>query len=148
MQPRSNTESNVFQAVPFFGVTDMPSSVHFYVDGLGFRMTRQWTPEGELRWCWLELGEAAIMLQTFYREGQGPYTPDEKLGAGVTISFQCRDALAIYHAAKDRGLNPSRPFVGNQMWVTALSDPDGYRLEFESPTDAPEESVYNEDDER
>jgi hypothetical protein len=29
------------------------------------------------------------------------------------------------------------------MWVTSLKDPDGYRLDFESPTDVPEETVYD-----
>jgi hypothetical protein len=28
--------------------------------------------------------------------------------------------------------------------VTELTDPDGYRLAFESPTDLPEETVYSE----
>jgi hypothetical protein len=32
------------------------------------------------------------------------------------------------------------------MWVTSLRDPDGYRLEFESPTDVPEETRYSEGD--
>jgi hypothetical protein len=44
----------------------------------------------------------------------------------------------VYHAALARGLTPSRPFVGNGLWVVSLTDPDGYRLDFESPTDAPE----------
>jgi hypothetical protein len=30
------------------------------------------------------------------------------------------------------------------MWVTILTDPDGYKLDFESPTDTPEESVYED----
>jgi len=30
------------------------------------------------------------------------------------------------------------------MWVTSLSDPDGYRIEFESSTDGPEETEYSE----
>jgi lactoylglutathione lyase len=30
------------------------------------------------------------------------------------------------------------------MWVTILTDPDGYKLDFESPTDVPEETVYSE----
>jgi hypothetical protein len=30
------------------------------------------------------------------------------------------------------------------MWVTTVKDPDGYTLDFESPTDAPEESEYSE----
>jgi len=32
------TSVNVRQAVPFFGVTNMESSLRFYVDGLGFKM--------------------------------------------------------------------------------------------------------------
>jgi lactoylglutathione lyase len=39
---------------------------------------------------------------------------------------------------------PKEPFVGNQLWDVALSDPDGYRLHFESPTDVPEETRYSE----
>jgi hypothetical protein len=35
-----------------------------------------------------------------------------------------------------------RPFVGNQMWVTSVVNPDGYHLLFESPADAPEETEY------
>jgi len=133
---------NVKQAVPFFGVTIMDESLRFYVDGLGCTIKNRWVVDGQIRWCWLELGAAAIMLQTFYREESGPCRPEGELGLGVTISLQCQDALAIYHATRERGLNPDRPFVGNGLWVTVLHDPDGYRLEFESPTDAPEESVY------
>ena len=69
MTPTANTEVNVKQAVPFFAVTHMAESVRFYVDGLGFKITRQWVVEGALRWCWLELGEAAIMLQEFPKGG-------------------------------------------------------------------------------
>ena len=138
------SEPNVKQAVPFFGVTDMRASVRFYVDGLDFKITKRWEVEGELRWCWLELDETAIMLQEFVKEGHGGHRPQGKLGQGVTISFQCLDALAIYREAVRRELTASRPFVGNGMWVTTLFDPDGYRIEFESPTDQPEETEYSE----
>jgi hypothetical protein len=30
------------------------------------------------------------------------------------------------------------------MWVTTLRDPDGYRIDFESPTDVPEETVFSD----
>lgn len=139
-----NPEPNVRQAVPFFAVANMAESVRFYVDGLGAQMTRQWRVEGQLRWCWLEIGAAALMLQEFFQAGPDARPFPANPGAGVTISFQCLDALAIYHDAQQRGLRPSRPFVGNGMWVTALTDPDGYRLEFESPTDVPEETEYTE----
>ena len=140
--PRS--ESNVRQAVPFFWVRDIDVSLRFYIDGLGFAMTKKWTPEGKVRWCWLEIGRAAIMLQEFWKDGPHPGVPDGKLGEGVSICFQCVDALAIYRALTSRGIKAKRPFVGNHMWVTSVVDPDGYHLEFESRTDVPEESVLEE----
>lgn len=136
-------ETNVKQAVPFFGVTDLETSLKFYIDGLGFKMTNSWSPEGKILWCWLEIGDAALMLQEFLREGPHANAPDAKLGVGVSICFMCTDALAIYRELRSRGVEASRPFVGNGLWVTSVSDPDGYRIDFESPTDAPEESEYS-----
>ena len=141
-----NREPNLKQAVPFFNVHDITASVRFYVEGLGFTKTKEWTPEGKLRWCWLQRGEVALMLQEFWKgDEQHPATvPTEKLGVGVSICFFCADALALYREFKGRGIAASRPFVGNGLWVTSVTDPDGYRLDFESETDAPEETEYDE----
>ncbi len=140
----SRNEPNVKQAVPFFGVSDIEQSVQYYVDGLGFEMTKEWVVDGKLRWCWLELGNAAIMLQEFWNDGPHANVPEGNLGKGVSICFICEDALAIYREVTARGIRASRPFVGNGMWVTSLSDPDGYRIDFESGADAPEETEYSE----
>ena len=134
------TRGNVEKAVPFFLVADIAKSLRFYTEGLGFRKTREWVPEGQLRWCWLELDGVALMLQEF---GKG-HVRAGKLGEGVSICFQCRDALALYRQFTSRGLQVQEPFVGNSMWVTILSDPDGYKLDFESPADAPEEITLAE----
>jgi len=147
MKLETKTEPNVKQAVPFFCVSNIEESVRYYVGGLGFEMTKKWVDEGKLRWCWLEHGRAALMLQEFWREGRHANVPEGKLGEGVSICFICEDALAIYREVKSRGIQASRPFVGNGMWVTSLSDPDGYRIEFESYTDAPEETVFSEREE-
>jgi catechol 2,3-dioxygenase-like lactoylglutathione lyase family enzyme len=133
---------NVKQAVPFFAVTDIEASLRFYLDGLGFEMTNKWIDEGKLRWCWLQIGDAALMLQEIWKEGPHARTLAGELGAGVTICFLCKDALAIFHEAKSRGIKATTPFVGNGMWVTTVTDPDGYRLDFESVTDVPEDTVY------
>jgi lactoylglutathione lyase len=138
------TEANVEQAVPFFMVSNMEASLRFYVDGLGFEITYRWVDEGKLRWCWLKLGGAAVMLQEARRAGHDSWVPEGKVGVGVSIYFICKDALAIYREIMARGIQAKRPFVGNAMWVTQVSDPDGYNLLFESPTDAPEESEYSE----
>ena len=136
--------SNVKQAVPFFGVTDIQASLRFYVEGLGFTMTKEWRPEGRLRWCWLELGDASLMLQEFWRDGRPSGPPAGPLGQGVTICFTCADALAIYRDLTARGIAASRPFVGNGLWVTTVRDPDSYRLDFDSPTDVPEGTVHSD----
>lgn len=144
MNFETNIKPNVKQAVPFFWVMDIEASLRYYVDGVGFRKTMEWVDEGKLRWCWLELGGAALMLQEFWREGRHANLPAGKVGEGVSICFICEDALAIYREVVARGIQAGRPFVGNRMWVTSLSDPDGYHILFESPTDAPEESQYSE----
>ncbi|HYV06176.1 MAG TPA: VOC family protein [Blastocatellia bacterium] len=144
MELEAKTKPNVKQAVPFFLVTDISQSVRYYVEGLGFEMTRKWIDEGKLQWCLLELGDAAVMLQEFWKQGQQSNVPAGKLGEGVTICFICEDALAIYREVVSRGIEASRPFVGNGLWVTSLTDPDGYRIDFESPTDTAEDTDYSE----
>ena len=138
------TEGNVKQAVPFFLVTNMDASLRFYVDGLGFQMKNKWMFDGTVRWCLLERDAVALMLQDLRRDHGGVGKLEGKPGLGVSICFICKDALAFYHEVKARGVNASKPFVGNGMWVTSLADPDGYHIDFESPTDVAEDTEYNE----
>ena len=86
------TSVNVKQAVPFFGITNMEASLRFYVDGLGFKIKHSWIPDraeddldGKIRWCWLQLGDAAIMLQEFLPE----HLPNQALGTGTSVCFMC-----------------------------------------------------------
>jgi lactoylglutathione lyase len=137
MDVASKAATNVKQAVPFFHVSNIEASVRYYVEGLGFELTKKWIDEGKLRWCWLEIGDAALMLQEFRKP------PEGKVGVGVTICFNCEDALAIYGAVVARGIQAAKPFVGNAIWVTSMFDPDGYKIEFESPTDVAEETEYS-----
>ena len=134
--------TNVKQSVPFFRVSNIEASLRFYVDGLGFEMTNKWINEGKLSWCWLQLGAAALMLQEFKKEGHDSWVPECKVGEGVSICFMCEDALAIYREAGARGLSRSQPVVGNGLWVVAFTDPDGYKIDFESPTNVPEDKEY------
>jgi lactoylglutathione lyase len=137
--------ANVRHAVPFFMVEDMDRSVRWYVDGLGAVITHRWEPDGKLRWCWLQIGDAALMLQEYAKGGHGGSRPAGPVGLGVSVCFMCDDAIAIYREVTARGLEARRPFVGNRLWVTMLVDPDGYHVDFESPTDAPEETEWEGD---
>ena len=89
-------------------------------------MTKKWTPDsdGKVRWCWLQHGNAALMLQEYRKDRLRILAARKaKLGVGVSICFQCKDALAIYKEVKSRGIEAKRPFVGNGMWVTSVQDP-------------------------
>jgi catechol 2,3-dioxygenase-like lactoylglutathione lyase family enzyme len=125
---------NVREVVPFLHVSSMERSIRFYVDGLGFEMRNKWEPDGQLRWCWLTLGGASLMLQEF---ANAPSS-----SGGINLTFICDDAIALYH--QYRALGASEPQVGNGLWVTQVADPDGYKLFFESPTDVAEETKLSE----
>lgn len=77
-------------------------------------------------------------------DGRQAGAPDGPFGQGVSICLFCQDTLSIYHDLTSRGVSATRPFVGNGLWVTSMTDPDGYRLDFESLTDVLEETVYSE----
>ena len=144
MEPTAVATANLTQVVPFLGVTDMEHSLRFYIDSLGFTLKNKWDPEGRIRWCRLTRGGASRMLQEWVKDGHGGRRPDGVLGQGVSLCFQCEDAVAWYREFRSRGLDPSEPMVGNAMWMTWLRDPDGYRVEFESMTDVAEETKLSE----
>ena len=135
---------NLKQAVPFFMVAEMARSLRYYVEGLGFEVKLTWTPRGKIEWCWLERDGVALMVQEFRAGGHDAGKPQGRAGDGVSICFICEDALAIYDEFVARGIQASEPFVGNRMWVTELTDPDGYKLCFESATDVAEGSRLSE----
>ena len=132
---------NIRQVAPFFMVDHLQASLEFYVSGLGFQIMNTWEPEGKLTWCWLQREGAALMLQEYGKDD--PRRKADK-GIGVAICFQCADALTLYHEFLARGLKPKEPFVGNNMWDVALTDPDNYSVHFASPTDVPEETTYGQ----
>lgn len=144
MNSSSKNDSNVTQVVPFLRVSRMETSLRYYLDGLGFQMENKWVVDGRVRWCWLSLGGAALMLQEFTEDAHHPRAPLEKTDQGVTLCFQCKDAIAIYREAQARGIQVSEPQVGNSMWEISLRDPDGYRINFSSATDVPEDTKLSD----
>ncbi len=137
-------QSNVTQVVPFLRVSNMKQSLHFYIENVGFELAKTWEVDGEIRWCWITLGAAALMLQQFPAEGPDAWLPSGTVGEGIALCFQCRDAFLLYDELSSHSVNPTEPEVGNGMWVTQIVDPDGYRLFFESMTDIPEETKLSQ----
>ena len=135
---------NVTAVVPLLMVTNMQRSLAFYVDGLGFVIQNRWVPDGHLRWCWMSLGGAALMLQEAIDSTREKMAAAGVLGNGVSLNFSCGDALAIYRDAAIRGIHTLRePQVGNFSWEVVFADPDGYSIHFSSPTDLPEETLLS-----
>jgi catechol 2,3-dioxygenase-like lactoylglutathione lyase family enzyme len=137
---------NVTGVAALLMVTSMEQSLKFYVDGLGFEIKNRWIPDGHLRWVWMELGTAPLMLQEATGNTPERLAKAGKLGNGSALYFQCRDAITVYRQALERGIAGREPQVGNFNWEVFLKDPDGYSINFASPTDLPEETLLSETD--
>ena len=122
----------VHQTTPLLLVRDILESRKFYCKGLGFNVTQKWDPDGQLNWCWLQHGDAGLMLQQASEEDP----PAGTRGKGVTFYFICDDADIVYRQITDRGIKATRPTVAFYgMNQTFMTDPDGYKLCFENSTD-------------
>ena len=104
MDAATEIDGNVREVVPFLHVSDMEKSLRYYIDGLGFTMKNKWVVDGEVRWCWLAKGGAALMLQEFPKQGHDSLVTSGKVGEGVSLCFICDDAVAIYDDFRSRGM--------------------------------------------
>lgn len=136
-------EQNIKETVPFLSVSDMQKSLDFYVKGLGFEIQYQWVLNDRIMWCKLINGNGSLMLQEHHQMVNGILEGKGNVGIGISIYFICEDALKIYRAIIDKGFDASEPFVGNNMWVTSVNDPDGYSINFESATDVAEGTKFS-----
>ena len=124
---------------PLIEVFDMPTSLAFYRDKLGFRVTGDSGRGDESGWVMLELGDATIMLNTAYDDGERPENPDPTRIAAhhdTCIYFGCPDVDAAYEHLKANGIDSGPPSVApygmKQLYVR---DPDNYNLCFQWPAD-------------
>jgi catechol 2,3-dioxygenase-like lactoylglutathione lyase family enzyme len=124
---------------PLIEVWDMPASLAFYRDKLGFRVTGDSGQGDESGWVMLELGNATIMLNTAYDDGERPDAPDPARVAAhhdTCIYFGCPDVDAAYEHLKANGIDAGPPTIApygmKQLYVT---DPDNYNLCFQWPSE-------------
>lgn len=134
----------ITETVPFLSVSNMERSLDFYVKGLGFEIQHSWTTEGKMEWCKLKRDTGSLMLQEHKKMNDGTIEDKGRVGIGMSIYFICDDAISIYREITARNINASEPFVGNNMWLTSIEDPDGYVINFESNTNVPEETILSE----
>ena len=119
-------------------VFDMPTSVRFYRDVLGFEVVQTSPREGDqFDWGLLRLNDAHVMLNTAYEQDSRPAHPDAACVAAhrdTCLYFSCPDVDAAYRHLLAHGIDVKEPKVApygmKQLYV---SDPDGYGLCFQWP---------------
>ncbi len=129
---------HVSGVTPLLQVYDMPKSIRFYRDVLGFEVVSTSPVLGEDRFHWalLRLGNAELMLNTAYEfDDERPTEPD---GARTSahedtgLFFGCPDVDAAYKELRSKGAMVKEPVItGYGMKQMSLRDPDGYGLCFQ-----------------
>jgi glyoxylase I family protein len=122
---------------PLLQVFDMPASLRFYRDVLGFQLIATSGSGDRSQWVLLRHGDVELMLNTAYEPDQRPASPDATRvahHADASLYFGCADLERAYEYLRSNDVNASAPRVApygmKQMYVT---DPDGYVLCFQSP---------------
>jgi glyoxylase I family protein len=123
---------------PLLQVYDMPTSIRFYRDQLGFEVVSTSPVLGEDRFHWalLRLGEAELMLNTAYEyDDERPNPADAARVAAHSdtgLYFGCPDVDAAYEELRGKGVQVNQPTIaGYGMKQMYLLDPDGYSLCFQ-----------------
>lgn len=121
---------------PLIQVFDMPTSLRFYRDLLGFEIVETSGPGDDFDWGWLRLDSANLMLNTAHEKAHRPRQPDPKRIAGHrdTILYFGADPDAVYEHLRSRGIDVEPPKVAPYgMKQLGICDPDGYGLCFQCP---------------
>jgi len=121
---------------PLLQVFDMPTSIKFYCESLGFEIVGtdgKTVPDND--WVWLRLNEAEVMLNTAYEASRRPGKPDPARIAAhedTCLYFGCPDVDAVYRYLSEKGVKATTPKVAPYgMKQIYVSDPDGYNLCFQ-----------------
>ena len=122
---------------PLIQVYDMPTSLRFYRDLLGFEVFSNSPPraEDDFDWVWLKQGETELMLNTKYEQDSRPPAPDPTHVAAhddVGLFIGCPDVDEAYRYLREKGLDVKPPKVQSYgMKQLYLKDPDGFGICFQ-----------------
>jgi catechol 2,3-dioxygenase-like lactoylglutathione lyase family enzyme len=131
---------------PLLMVYDMPTSLRFYRDVLGFEIVSTSPALGGpdcFHWVWLRSGDAAVMLNTAYEfDEERPAIEEAARILGhkdLGLFIGCPDVDAAYRDLLDKGLSLKKPQVARYgMKQLSFNDPDGYviTLQWRAEADA------------
>jgi catechol 2,3-dioxygenase-like lactoylglutathione lyase family enzyme len=125
---------------PLIQLYDMPTSVRFYRDVLGFELFGSSPPRSldDFDWCWLKRNGTELMLNTAYEHDSRPPAPDPSRVAAhedICLYIGCPDVDAAYGHLRAQGIAIHEPKIAHYgMKQLYLKDPDGFTICFQRPT--------------
>ncbi len=129
---------NIQRFAPLLNGENVPGSIAFYRDHLGFQVLKDWESDGRIRWASLEAHGAVLMLNE-----PDEISSDERHTRGsyrdAVFYFTVDNVDALHHQLKKSGIT-----VGSLddehygMREFYVRDPDGYELGFGTPVKTPE----------
>lgn len=122
---------------PYIEVFDMPTSLHFYRDILGFELKMSSGEGDDVDWVLLELNDIQLMLNTAYEKSKRPAQPDLSHPKSTTFYFGCRDVDGLYRYLLSKNVTVNKePHITIYGWTAIfLTDPDKFGLCFHWPLD-------------
>jgi glyoxylase I family protein len=124
---------------PLIQVFDLPTSLAFYRDVLGFEIVMSDSENREVPgdWVMLRLNGSNLMLNTAYEAHERPASPDPSrvaAHADTILYFACKDVDVAYAYLRERVVEMEVPKVSHYgMKQLHLKDPDGYAICFQHP---------------
>ena len=130
------SEAEISAISPFFIVRDVPSSLRFYRDRLGFEITFQGPAPDDVFFGIVRRGGAQILLKAVGVPPVPNYTRDIEQGIARWDAFVFvpdPDALAAEFAARNVELSEPLADTDDGLRGFELKDADGYVLFFGRP---------------
>jgi glyoxylase I family protein len=120
---------------PLIQVFDMPASIRFYCDVLGFTVVTASGPVPDCGWALLRRNADEIMLNTQFEDDDRPVAPDgprQTAHQDTCFYFGCDHLDEAYAQLQANGVETQRPSIAaygmRQLYFT---DPDGFNLCFQ-----------------
>jgi len=121
-------------AVPLLQVFDLQTSLRFYCDVIGFEVVDKTDQDW---WAMIRLGEATLMLNTAYEDGERPASADPNRVRGhndVSLYFEFQDLGRLHAHLRSKGCVATPPAKTSYgLMQMSVKDPDGYELCFTAP---------------
>ncbi|MGC4055615.1 MAG: VOC family protein [Paludibaculum sp.] len=113
-------------------VFDMPASLAFYRDVLGFEVASEVPEDGRCDWVMLKRFESELMLNTAYEADERPAEPEPTRVAAhsdTALFFDCEDVEIAYQYLLQKGVDVKPPILTDYgMKQLYFKDPDGYDI--------------------